>query len=74
MTELKTIQIEHLKAFAREIVSAMFDEGRTLDEGDIQDIAEKHKIIVWRKASKDYFEEHGCDYWYTLPKWLKENK
>ena len=37
--ELKPIHIERLKAFARELVSKMFDEGYTLDEGDIQEIA-----------------------------------
>lgn len=72
MTELKLIHIERLKAFAREIVSKLYDEGYTLDEGDIQEIAEKHKIIVWQKASKEYFEEYNCEHWYTMPKWLKE--
>jgi hypothetical protein len=70
--ELKCVQIEHLKEFAREIVSKMFDEGYNLDEGDIQEIAEKHKIIRWQKAPKNYADEWGCDYWYTFPKWLKE--
>lgn len=74
MTELKPIHIERLKAFARELVSKMFDEGCSLDEGDIQDIALKHKIIQWQFAPKEYSDAYGCDFWYALPKWLKENK
>ena len=72
--ELKPIHIKRLKAFAQELISKMFDEGCSLDEGDIQDIAIKHKIVSWQRAPKEYWEEYNCDHWYTLPKWLKEQK
>ncbi len=71
--DLKPVHIERLKGFTREIVSKMFDEGYSLDDGDIQEIALKHKIIRWQRAPKDYREEYECDYWYTLQKWLKDD-
>lgn len=73
MTEdLKPMYIERLKEFAREIMHKCWDEGYTLDDGDITDIALSHKIIRKEFAPKWWSEESGGDHWYTLQAWLKE--
>lgn len=72
--ELKLLQIERLKAFAIEIISKMFDEGDSLDESDIQEIAIKYKLIKKEFAPGWWSDEHGCDHWYTLASFLKDKK
>ena len=65
-------KIQNLKDFANEILRKMFDLGFTLDEGDIQEIALKYKLLRKERAPKWWAEEYGSDYWYIVVDWLKD--
>lgn len=74
LIDLKPIYIERLKEFVREILYKHWDEGYSLDDGDIHEIALKHKLIRKEFAPKEWSDENGLDHWYSLQSWLKKDK
>ncbi|MGV6396930.1 hypothetical protein ACTUVN_002625 [Pseudomonas caspiana] len=54
-----TNERDGLRAFANEMVSASF-EGGSFDASDIQDIAEKHKLVRLIQVDQECGEACGC--------------
>jgi hypothetical protein len=67
-------ELENLKKFAVSVVRGTWDVG-SLDDADIQALAEKYGIIIETKYDPAIHGEHefahAGDPWFEFPDWLK---
>lgn len=67
----KPEQDRRMKEFLKELWGQLCNSS-SLDFFELQDLFIKYKLVKKGFAPKDWSEEYGSQFWYTLHKWIDE--